>query len=54
MRTEVSRAVVRTSADEVALLEGARGDLAAVGRITTLDLVDGADELTVTVELAPA
>jgi len=29
-------------------------DLAAVGRIATLDLVDGADELTVTVELAPA
>ncbi len=53
-RTEVSRAEVRTSTEQVALLEGARGDLRAVGRIATLDLVDGADELTVTVELAPA
>jgi valyl-tRNA synthetase len=54
MRTEVRRAVVSASAAEVALLEGARGDLAAVGRIATLDLVGGATELTVTVELAPA
>ncbi|MCZ3388912.1 MAG: valine--tRNA ligase [Actinomycetia bacterium] len=54
MRTEVSRAEVRASAAQVALLEGARSDLAAVGRIATLDLVDGAAELTVTVELAPS
>ncbi len=52
MRTEVSRAEVHASTEQVALLEGARGDLAAVGRIATLDLVDGAAELTVTVELA--
>jgi len=52
MRTEVTRAEIRTSTEQVALLEGARGDLAAVGRIATLDLVDGAAELTVSVELA--
>jgi valyl-tRNA synthetase len=52
MRTEVSRAEVCASTEQVAHLEGARSDLAAVGRIATLDLVDGASELTVTVDLA--
>ena len=54
MRTEVTRAEVKASAAQVTLLEQARGDLAAVGRIATLDLVDGASEITVTVELADA
>jgi valyl-tRNA synthetase len=54
MRTEVARAEVRAPADLIALLANARGDLAAAGRIAALDLVDGASELSVTVELAPA
>ena len=52
MRTEVARAEVRGSTEQVAQLQGARGDLSAVGRIAVLELVDGASELSVTVELA--
>jgi valyl-tRNA synthetase len=52
MRTEVSRAEVRATTEQVALLEDARGDLAAVGRIQVLDLTGGSSELTVSVELA--
>jgi valyl-tRNA synthetase len=54
MRTEVTRAEVKAPTEQVALLEQARGDLAAVGRIAKLDLVDGASEISVTVELAQA
>ena len=54
MRTEVARAEVRAPAEQIALLSGARSDLAAAGRIATLDLVDGASELAVSIELAPA
>jgi valyl-tRNA synthetase len=54
MRTEVTMAEVKAPAEQVALLEQARGDLAAVGRIAKLDLVDGASEISVTVELAQA
>jgi valyl-tRNA synthetase len=53
MRTEVARAEVRGSAEQVALLESARHDLAAAGRITQLELRDGSDSVSVTVELAP-
>ncbi len=57
MRTEVTRAEVRGSAEQVAQLRDAHADLSAVGRIATLDLVDGASdegasELSVTVQLA--
>ncbi|MFL6287777.1 MAG: valine--tRNA ligase [Actinomycetes bacterium] len=52
MRTEVTRVEVRAPADQIALLAPARADLSAAGRIATLDLVDGAAELSVTVELA--
>ncbi len=54
MRTGVSRAEVRATTEQVALLEDARGDLAAVGRIEVLDLTGGSSELTVSVELAEA
>jgi valyl-tRNA synthetase len=52
MRTEVTRAEIRGTAEQVAQLHEARGDLSAVGRIATLDLVDGASELSISVELA--
>ena len=51
MRTEVLRADVRGPAERVALLTGAGTDLAAAGRIAELTYADGADELTVHVEL---
>jgi len=52
MRTEVARAEIRGSAEQVAQLQEAHADLSAVGRISTLDLVEGAAELSVSVELA--
>ncbi|MEO8107383.1 MAG: valine--tRNA ligase [Actinomycetes bacterium] len=52
MRTEVNRAEVRGTVEQVAILEHARGDLSAVGRIAKLELVGGASELAVSVELA--
>ncbi len=57
MRTEVTRAEVRGTAEQVAQLQQAHGDLSAVGRIAVLELVEGASdegasELSVTVELA--
>ena len=54
MRTEVARAEVQGTAADIELLRSARNDLAAAGRITVLDLADGAAETTVNVELAPA
>jgi valyl-tRNA synthetase len=51
MRTEVVRADVRGPAERVALLTGAGTDLASAGRIAELTYADGADELTVNVEL---
>jgi valyl-tRNA synthetase len=53
MRTDVSHAKVCGPAQQIELLEGARDDLAAAGRITNLELVDGASEIAVTVQLAP-
>jgi valyl-tRNA synthetase len=52
MRTEVARAEIRGSAEQVAQLQEAHADLSAVGRISALDLVEGAPELSVSVELA--
>jgi valyl-tRNA synthetase len=52
MRTEVSRAEVRAPSDLVRLVELARADLVAAGRIAVLDVADGSAELTVAVELA--
>ena len=54
MRTDVTKASVHASAEQVAQLQSARGDLSAVGRIAELELVDGASEILVTVELAQA
>ena len=53
MRTEVTRAEVHGTPTEVARLTGARGDLAASGRITELELFSDAAELSVSVQLAP-
>jgi valyl-tRNA synthetase len=52
MRTEVVRAEVRAPAAQLAVLASAKDDLAAAGRIANLELVDGATELSVKVELA--
>ncbi len=52
MRTDVLRAEVNGSSDLVRLVELGRPDLCAAGRIATLELTDGAAELTVAVELA--
>ncbi|HEX5016687.1 MAG TPA: valine--tRNA ligase [Actinomycetes bacterium] len=52
MRTDVKHAEVRATDEQIAMLADARDDLAAAGRISTLDLVDGATELSVSVELA--
>jgi valyl-tRNA synthetase len=52
MRTDVARAEVRGPAQQIELLAGARDDLAAAGRIASLELVDGASDLSVTVQLA--
>jgi valyl-tRNA synthetase len=52
MRTEVARAEVRATTEQVEQLRSAAADLTAVGRITDLELVDGADELSVSVKLA--
>ncbi|WP_311478460.1 valine--tRNA ligase [uncultured Gulosibacter sp.] len=46
-KTPLLSVTVAGTADEIALLEGAAGDLAAVGRIVELNLAADADELTV-------
>jgi valyl-tRNA synthetase len=51
MRTEVSRAVVRDTADRLAALEAARDDVVAAGRITQL-VTEPGESFTVDVELA--
>jgi valyl-tRNA synthetase len=51
MRTEVSRAVVRDTADRLAALDAARDDVAAAGRIAQL-VTEPGESFTVDVELA--
>ncbi|MEO8095996.1 MAG: valine--tRNA ligase, partial [Pseudolysinimonas sp.] len=53
MRTEVTRAQVHGSPEQLALARQAVNDLCAVGRIATLEFMDGSAELSVDVELAP-
>lgn len=54
-RTDVGRALVAAPAAQLGLLRSAADDLRGAGRVETLDLVDGADEVTVReVELLPA
>ena len=52
MRTEVSLAQIAGSGADIALLEQAKNDLSAAGRIASLELRDGATDLSVTVHLA--
>ena len=52
MRTDVTRAAVTAPAAQIQLLNGARDDLAAAGRIAALDLIDADGDLSVTVDLA--
>jgi valyl-tRNA synthetase len=54
MRTHVVRAAVQGPAEQVRLLQTAKSDLAAAGRIATLEISDGSSELAVQVELAEA
>ncbi|MGH9026823.1 MAG: valine--tRNA ligase [Acidimicrobiia bacterium] len=51
MRTEVTRAVVRDTVDRLAALDAARDDVAAAGRIASLETEPG-EAFTVDVELA--
>jgi valyl-tRNA synthetase len=55
MRTEVTQAAMTGPADLVRLLRTAEADLRGAGRITSLDLQDGGDELALAqIELTPA
>ncbi|WP_091940575.1 valine--tRNA ligase [Trujillonella endophytica] len=53
MRADVESAVVTAPADQVALVEAGRADLASAGRIASLSVVPGAGPLRVDVVLAP-
>jgi valyl-tRNA synthetase len=53
MRADVESATVTAPAEQVALVEAARGDLVDAGRIASLSVVAGEGELTVDVVLAP-
>jgi valyl-tRNA synthetase len=53
MRADVQTATVTARAEQVPLVEAARGDLVDAGRIAQLDVVAGTGELTVAVVLAP-
>jgi valyl-tRNA synthetase len=52
MRTDVARAAVQGTAEQVRLLLTAKSDLAAAGRIAELEISDGSAEIAVQVELA--
>jgi valyl-tRNA synthetase len=54
MRADVETATVTAPADQVPLVEAARGDLCGAGRIATLVVVPGEGPLTVDVVLAEA
>jgi valyl-tRNA synthetase len=53
MRADVSSATVTAPAEQVPLVEAARGDLVDAGRIASLSLVAGEGPLSVDVVLAP-
>jgi len=53
MRHSAQTVTISAAASDLAILEGARGDLMAAGNITDLRLVDGAAPLAVDVQLAP-
>ena len=53
MRADVESAVVHVPATQVALVEAARDDLTAAGRIATLTVESGQGPLSVDVVLAP-
>jgi valyl-tRNA synthetase len=53
MRADVESATVTAPAEQVPLVEAARGDLVDAGRIASLSVVPGEGELTVDVVLAP-
>jgi valyl-tRNA synthetase len=53
MRHGAQTVTISAPASDLAILEGARGDLMAAGNITDLRLVDGAAPLAVDVQLAP-
>jgi valyl-tRNA synthetase len=53
MRADVESATVTAPADQVPLLEAARGDLVDAGRILALSVHEGEGPLTVDVVLAP-
>ncbi len=53
MRHGADTVTISAPASDLAILEGARGDLMAAGNITDLRLIDGAAPLAVEVQLAP-
>jgi valyl-tRNA synthetase len=55
MRTEVTRAVVTAPADVLVLVRAGQGDLAAAGKVSSLELVEGGEDVVVSaVDLAQA
>jgi valyl-tRNA synthetase len=53
MRADVETATVIAPAEQVPLIEAARGDLVDAGRIATLSVLAGEGPMTVQVVLAP-